>query len=184
MMKRSHQPLAFMTCLRCVARPSTVARTLWLAVAALHGWLVLRRVATGELAGVMDALRALLCLGGVAYASLKFWRVATWFDSAPRRALAFAMILLLGHWLIAAPGQADQLFGPRSTLNAAAVLVMAPALGAALLMMKSSLSAARRARRAPQTSWPRLRSLDFDAFPLMLTHHVSFLFRRPPPELV
>lgn len=161
--------------LRRLARPSSVVRALWLAVAALHAWLVLRRVVCGDWGSMLDAVRGALCLGGVFYGSLKFWRIATVFDAAPRRAVAFALVLLLGHWLLAAPAQSD---APGSRAPIAAVLIVAPALGAslALAMRTLRLLAARSLAVAASPLWIETRPLS-----LAVSRRDFFLFRRPPP---
>lgn len=167
------QPLGWM---RRTLRWSSLARLLWLVVAALHAWLVLRRFALAEWSGTLNAVRGVVCLGGVFYGSLKFWQVATVLDSAPRRALAFALVLMLGHWILATPVQAE---GPAATpLSAAAVLMVAPVLGAGLILavrVRRPLAVRRPAASAS------LSFLHFDSLPLAVSRREYNLFRRPPP---
>lgn len=163
--------------LRRLARPSSVVRALWLAVVALHAWLALRRLVCGDWGSALDAVRGALCMGAVCYGSLKFWRIATVFDAAPRRAVAFALILLLGHWLLAAPAQPD---GPGSRAPIAAVLIVAPALGATLALAMGALRLLSDRARVFAAS-----PLCLEARPLSLavSRRDFFLFRRPPPFL-
>lgn len=102
-------------------------RLAWLAVAALHVWLIAERALELRFGGAMDYLRAGLCLLGVVYATWKFWRRPTVFDSTPRRAWSFALALLLGHWLIAPPGEAPAV-ADKGLVPAAVILVITPAL--------------------------------------------------------
>lgn len=167
--------------IRRSVRPSGIARAVWLAVALLHVWLVLRRIGLGQLSNPMDFARAGLCLAGVGYASLKFWQVATIFDSAPRRAFAFGLVLLLGHWLVVVPGpDGDPLRQARRPL--ATIVVLAPAMAAVLLFVKQNLAARARPaalcrRPAPSAVALCQRSL----LPFSILLHASALFRRPPP---
>ena len=163
--------------LRRALRPSVLARGLWLVLALLHAVLVLRRVVSGDWSGILDAVRAVLCLGAVCYCSLKFWRIATILDSAPRRALAFALVLLLGHWLLMPPAGAEGPLGASGPLAAVAVLIVAPALGAAVILTRRAASAKAVLRRRP----PSLDAFDFQELPLAVSRRIFSLFRRPPP---
>lgn len=167
----------FLGLLRRALRPSVVARGLWLAVALLHAVLVLRRVASGEWSNTLDAIRGILCLGGVFYCSLKFWRIATILDSAPRRALAFALVLLLGHWLLVPPVGAEGPLGASGPLAAVAVLIVAPALGAAAILIRRATSAKAVLRRPH----PYFEAPGAHPFSLAVSRRVFSLFRRPPP---
>lgn len=180
MLRDSFQPLALLR--RCI-RPSSVARALWLAVALLHVWLVLRRVALGELTNPLDALRAGLCLLGVGYASLKFWQVATIFDSAPRRAFAFALILVLGHWVIAEPSQQGNLADSTGKAPVAAILVIAPALGAVCLMVRETLRQATQCASSYRLVPVMLHRHQLALVPVSETRRAVFYFHRPPPTV-
>lgn len=116
------------------ARISWLVRVLWVAVAALHAWLILRRVVGGEWTGLMNCVRAGLCLVAVGYATLKVWRVATIFDSAPRRAWLFAFTLLVGHGMVAGPVTQSVLVAAQSGMSVTTMLVVVPTLGAAALL--------------------------------------------------
>ena len=179
MRKHTFNPLVF---LRRCARLSVLARVLWLAVALLHAYLIMRRIAVGEWAGLLDWLRATLCLAGVGYASLKFWQVATVLDSAPRRVLAFGLILMLGHWMLAVPDQENALLSPTTAAGATAVLSIVPSLGVALLLLRATAeSRAWRPRRVVITaSYPT--DFEFSYHPLARLRHAPFLFSRPPPH--
>ena len=93
-----HLPLS-----RWLGRPSTWIRIVWMLVAVLHGWLILRRLAMGDYLGVGALVKMTLCLAAIVYTSLKFWKITTIFDDEPRRALVFALALLVGHWAISPP---------------------------------------------------------------------------------
>lgn len=166
----------FRAVLRRGLRMSTLARALWLVLAALHAALVLRRVTTGELGSLADAVRGALCLGGVIYCSLKFWKIATVLDAAPRRALAFAMVLLLGHWLLAAP-PADRPLDSSGPLSVA-VLMVVPVLGAGLILASRGGSA-RVERR--QATTPKLFLCVSEILPVAVSPRTFALLRRPPP---
>jgi hypothetical protein len=143
----------------------------------LHAVLVARRVISGEWAGTLNAVRGWLCLVGVGYCSLKFWRVATIFDAAPRRALAFALLLLLGHWLLAPPARSETPFA-NSPYGVTAVLFVVPALGAGLALAVRAAARAPRRRRAAPSAHSYLFS---EILPLAVSRRSFFLFRRPPP---
>ena len=116
------------------ARISWLVRVLWVAVVALHAWLLLRRMIGGEWTGLMDYVRAGLCVVAVGYATLKVWRVATIFDSAPSRAWLFALTLLIGHGMIAGPVTMSSLLAAQSGMSVTTMLVVVPTLGAAALL--------------------------------------------------
>jgi len=152
---------------------------LWLAVAALHVWLIARRFATGQWSTPMDDLRAFLCLAAVGYASLKFWRIATLFDAGPRRALTFALILLLGHWAVAAP-QNDMAGGPGASAFIALIAVL-PALGLAAVGLLVLARWLRWMAMRPRKIVVVHASLDFSFVPIFLAQFFPSLFHRPPP---
>lgn len=172
-----HQRGRTMGLLRGALRLSMVARALWLVMALLHAGLVVRRVGSGEWCNTLDVLRGVLCLGGVCYCSLKFWRIATVLDSAPRRALAFALVVLLGHWLLATPVRADGPHGATGPLAAVAVLIVAPALGAAMVLVRRVAQGRVVVRRRIAS----LTAFEFDELSLAVSRRVFSLFRRPPP---
>jgi hypothetical protein len=166
--------------LRRVARPSTIARAAWLIVAAVHVWLVLERCLTGEWATPLDFTRAALCLAGVAYASLKFWRIATIFDSSLRRAVACGLILLIGHWVIAPPaGDA----GPAAASDVTALIAVVPALGAALLAALLLGVPRRRTFARPPRVAAAPPTFELGQSPLFFIRFFPSLFHRPPPRL-
>lgn len=78
-------------------RPSIAIRAFWIAVVALHGFLFLRRLVWGEWAAGDDQARLALALAGGIYGMVKSWRISTVFDRSPRRAAAFAVLLVFGH---------------------------------------------------------------------------------------
>jgi hypothetical protein len=166
--------------LRTALRLSTVARTLWLLVAALHVYLIIRRVAVGDWTTPLDYARAALCLLGVGYASLKFWRIATLFDSNLRRALAFGLLLFVGHWVIAQPVHAPA-GGTDGQANLMALIAVLPALGASILGTIALLRLARHSTppvRVVVTAHP---VFNFSPLSLSLFKFLPSLFRRPPP---
>ncbi len=116
------------------ARISWLVRVLWVVVVVLHAWLFLRRMVGGEWTGLMDYVRAGLCLVAVGYATLKVWRIATIFDSAPRRAWVFAFTLLIGHGMIAGPVTQSSLLAAQSGMSVTTMLMVVPTLGAAALL--------------------------------------------------
>lgn len=174
------RPTSFFRLARRAARPSVVLRTLWLAVALLHAWLVVRRWAPITAVTVQDLLISLLCLVGVGYASLKFWRLSTIFDDRPRRALIFCLVLVLGHVVIDAPQSGEEsLFSPAQHGLMAAVL---PVMGLSLLTL--ALVGTGRRRRAPRlrTRGPRtFRGCWFDCLIRLFPDFSPSLYRRPPP---
>ncbi len=162
---------------RRLVRFSTLLRALWLAMALLHVWLIARRLWLGELGGLLELTRGALCLAGVAYCSLKFWRVATFFDSQPRRAIAFGLALLVGHVLIAPPGT-QSLLDPTG-MQLTTVLVTAP-----LLLALGLVAAAGRRRRQGPIAW-RLEPASGrtnEPLPIRLFQLSPSLHRRPPPR--
>jgi len=173
------QPLAMM---RRLARPSTVARALWLSVALLHAWLAARRLVLGEWAGPLDVARGTLCLAGVGYGSLKFWQVAVVLDAAPRRAMAFALILVLGHGLLAVPRQGIELrpLAPRA-MQTVAILSIVPALGTLLLLARAALRHVFDHSLTPRRAAPLWVALDRDRRPPIELRRAVFFFLRPPP---
>ncbi len=158
---------------------SSIVRLLWIAVALLHGWLAMRRVVSGEWLTFPDMARLLLGVTGTAYCTVKVWRVSTIFDAEPRRAIMFALLLVLTHWLVTPPANPVDTF-----LDAPiAVLVAAPAL-----VMFASVAARRprprrsRAYRLLPATRPRV-SFQFAlaSLPLAIMRHDPSLQRRPPP---
>ena len=159
--------------------PAGLVRALWLAVILLHVVLLARRVALGLWSDPLDILRGVLCLGGAAYGLLKFRRVAILLDSSPRRALAFALILLLGHWLIVTPTHpADP---QRPSIALTAILASAPSLGAALLLLEAT-----QRRNQPQAECHFTRQpcggFDLAHLPLAIVRRSSCIYHRPPPQ--
>ncbi|HOE96499.1 MAG TPA: hypothetical protein PLS90_06535 [Candidatus Sumerlaeota bacterium] len=158
-------------------RPSALLRALWLAVALLHGWLIAERFVLGAWGAPMDWLRALLCVAGIGYATLKFWRISTVFDQEPRRALIFAFILVLGHFWIAPP-ETQTAYLNHAEQTAASLLIVVPAVGLALLLAL----AARRLHRALPVPTPNAAGLPLQR-PLPLRRLKSHLFQRHLPVL-
>ncbi|MCL5271260.1 MAG: hypothetical protein M1457_12090 [bacterium] len=182
----TNEPFATFRELRRLARPSNVARAVWLLVAALHVWLVARRIVSGDVSSLLDLSRTLLCLAAVGYASLKFWHVATILDSSPRRALAFGLILFVGHWLIN-----PQLLDPTAPDAAAAVNItmvaaILPAIGAALMVLAIALrgSAPTALGAGLRRLLPRFTTCETAHLPLIVARRATRLYRRPPPYLV
>jgi predicted membrane protein len=165
------------------ARPSTLLRLAWLLVAGLHVWLVARRLATVELATAGDMARAVLCLAGVAYASLKLWSVSTVFDARPRRAVAFFLILALGHMALTGPATRARM----ADKAPAAMQVMLVASVAAVVVLATRRASERAARRAipsrRATALARARSRWILHRPRYYLDFSPHLFRRPPPAL-
>ena len=159
-------------------RLSTIARTLWLMVAALHIYLITRRFAVGDWSTLLDYVRAALCLAGVGYASLKFWRIATIFDSSLRRALTFGLILLLGHWVIAAPSH--DAAGAEAARFAALIAVL-PVLGATLLGTLQLVRARRRSTPRPARVMAAPAAFELAYLPLLVLRDFPTLYHRPPP---
>lgn len=167
-------------------RFSTLVRLLWIAVAALHVWLIARRLETGVWLAPAALAKLALCAAAVAYCSLKVWRVATVFDSAPRRVIAFTLLLVLGHWAIATP-QTRQAALEHAPLIALSTLAILPARPAAARRL---LRAAARRCRALFDAVPSLLLPSPGAAPRAPRHWLSLLawappslFRRPPPSL-
>lgn len=84
--------------LSLLVKPSTYIRGLWLAVVALHAWLFARRIIEGEWLGGLNQARLVLALAACIYGAVKMWRPATFLDDSPRKAWAFALLLILGHF--------------------------------------------------------------------------------------
>jgi hypothetical protein len=165
------------------ARPSTFLRLAWLLVAALHVALAARRLATGELATASDWARAVLCLTGVAYASLKLWSVSTVFDSKPRRAVAFFLILALGHVALTGPATRARMTDEASA--AMRVALVASVTAAVALATRRALDRApRRARSSRrETALALTRSCWRFHRPRYYSDFSPHLFQRPPPAL-
>ena len=162
--------------MRALARPSFWLRMAWIALAVLHAWLMVRRLVSGELGSLLDFTRAGLALAAVYYCSLKVWRVATVFDREPRRALIFALALLLGHvWLHVEPA------GSPSGTPVAVALILQTALPAfeglalALLVLIPAAGAGQRAMRRMLLAITRLACRQSSALPRMLR-----ALRQPP----
>lgn len=84
--------------LRLLIKPSTYIRAMWLAVAALHAWLFARRLIEGEWFGGMNQARLVLAMAACIYGAVRMWRPATFLDDSPRKAWAFALLLIIGHF--------------------------------------------------------------------------------------
>jgi hypothetical protein len=156
-------------------------RLIWLSAILLHAWLFARRMATGDWATGMDVLRGALCLAAVWYTSLKFWRISTIFDARPSRALAFFLILALGHGAIKTPQAAA---GSPPWSGVGTVLAVMPAVGVAALALALAFRTLRRrdvtptdANAAPVRLALAEPSPTIPLFPDFTPH----LFRRPPP---
>ena len=170
--------------MRRAMRPASLIRALWIAVAALHAWLIVARVINGEWAGLMDLIRAALCLVAIGYASLKFWDIATIFDRGPRRALTFTLILILGHFLVASPHGNLQSFQQPIATTAASILVILPVLSAALILavvFRSRSFGPRIARSTASIRPVAPVAYELAHLPIALTRRTPTLFRRPPP---
>ena len=83
---------------RLLAKPSTYIRGLWLAVVALHAWLFTRRLIEGDWLGGLNQARLILALAACIYGAVKMWRPATFLDDSPRKAWAFTLLLIIGHF--------------------------------------------------------------------------------------
>jgi hypothetical protein len=177
------RPQPIMEHFRRWARPSTAIRLAWLAVVALHVWLVARRVGAGEWGTAVDVARGTLCAAGVAYASLKFWSISTVFDNRPRRAMAFLLVVTLGHaaWHPAAETMTSGTVPGAPPVQAVAVMMPIVAmavlgLGLAAWMRGRTVAPAPARVRIAGGGRPGEAEFDF--------HHTSWtphLGRRPPP---
>jgi hypothetical protein len=163
---------------RRVLRVSTLLRVLWLAVAALHIWLILRRCINGDWHTFADYLRAALCLVAVGYATLKVWHVTTVFDNEPRRAWIFSLVLLLGHAFASQPGDSARALQHGDTAPWVAALAILPAVGGVLLLaaLIPFVSALAALFAAP------LRTVSFVYFRIQdLLRPLCAAFAAPPP---
>ena len=164
------------------AKPSNFVRLLWLSVALLHGWLIVQRDWLSAGAGLMDHLRVALCLAAVAYASLKLWRVATIFDSAPRRVLVSTLAMVVLHWMIAAPADQGDINRFDHPLDLAAIVIAAPAVAGVLLLVAGDGRRPRpHARRPGSGRRPAAWVIEFSHLPLAVLRHSFLLRNRPPP---
>jgi hypothetical protein len=172
--------------LKNLLRPGRLSwwiRGLWLAVALLHGWLALRHLAADTGIAAMDLLRSVLCLGAVGYATLKIWRVATVFDDAPRRAVAFALLLAVLHWGVSVPQDPASAAGHNQPAPLAVMLVLTPTLTLALLLTGTLFTGGfgqGLPRLEPLSVLPSFES------PWRLhaaTAGLQALWRRPPPGI-
>lgn len=84
--------------LSLLAKPSTYIRGLWLAVIALHAWLFMRRIIGGDWFGLLNQARLVFALVACIYGAVRMWRPATFLDDSPRKALAFTLLLIIGHF--------------------------------------------------------------------------------------
>ena len=180
------QPFSILRLCRRLVRPSNLARGLWLLVGALHVWLIARRLAGGDFASLVDWVRMVLCVVAVGYASLKFWDVATILDASPRRAVAFALVLIVGHWMLN-PSVFDAATPQGAVVvSVSTVAAVIPLLATALLVLAAALrlrGTRLRVARMPATR-PRLVFHETAHLPLALARRAIRLYRRPPPFLV
>ncbi len=105
MTKSSTQNFSLASGLHWLLQPGSIWRGFWIAVGMLHVWLVISRVMSGDWATIGGLIKSVLCLAAIFYATLKVLRVATLFDRSPRRALVFALVLILGHTYMKSPMQ-------------------------------------------------------------------------------
>jgi hypothetical protein len=165
-------------------RISGLIRLLWVAVAALHAWLLVERLFTGALQGPMDYVKAFLCLAAIGYATLKVWQIATFFDSKPRRVVAFTLLLMLGHWLVASPQDRTAVLehAPSVALLTLAIL---PTLALGLALTCAAVALQRR-RHTPANHMPRptfLSPFELPPWAHVLSTAPPNVWRRPPPSL-
>ena len=167
--------------LRRLARPSTALRAAWLALALLHGWLVARRIVAGEWSTPMDLARGGLCVIGVWYTWLKFWKLTTIFDAQPRRALIFALALVLGHWAVKSPTPLANFDGAPNAQWAGALAVLEVAGGVALALALIGRTRRRVVSPAPRPAAPAtIRAPEPSCIAIQSLFTLP-TFRRPPP---
>lgn len=166
-------------------KPSTWLRAMWFAVAALHAWLVLRRFINGHVETIADALMVVLCMFAIWYASRKAWKLATLFDSQPKRALIFTMTLMFGHVALQAPVASQAVAGSTNTSAVVQLILIAPVLLTATTFLILGASGYRRDHRESQSIRSQLnRILNHSAqVPPRPLFSCYRLFDMPPPSL-
>lgn len=160
---------------------AAVIRLLWMAVAGLHLWLVMRRGLLGDLNSLFDWLKALLCAAGAGYATAKVWRVATVFDSSPRRAWTFAFVVVLGHWILMGTNP-ETAFDPQPMQAPIAVVIAVVPMMGALALAVGALRQSLQLQVVASTPAPQRRGDDWLPSAVLFSLFPS-LFRRPPPIL-
>lgn len=169
--------------LRRASCPSSAVRVLWLSVAILHGWLAMRRVWLDDTAGLLDFARTVLCLMAVGYASMKVWSFATILDAAPRRALAFGLLMIVLHWGVSAPQASLAAAAGTGTSHFPALVLVLPAMTITLSFSIALLNSRRLRTVREQSAYiPRLRP-EAAEWPLWAEPDHYALLRRPPPFL-
>lgn len=171
-----------------VLNPSFIIGGLWFGfwsgVALLHLYLFFRRLLSGEFTGGFDEARLVLALAGAVYCiygTFKIGNIAKRIERSPRKVLAFALILLLGH-LSLSPSAVEKAgeWLLSGDVSPAAVVVL-PALLAVTLLAAGAMLMIRR-REAARRFRPALRR---SVEPRIHPRHSrpSALFQRPPPPL-
>lgn len=108
-------PIRMNLSLRSLLRPSSLFRAFWVLVAAFHLYLFARRLALGDWLETLSQVKLLLslaCAGYGVYISIRIDRALDRLVESPRKAFAFAMVLLLGHFALShsepTPNSIDQ----------------------------------------------------------------------------
>jgi hypothetical protein len=166
-------------------KPSFWLRFMWIAVAALHAWLILCRCLNGHVESLTDISIVLLCVIAIWHASRKVWRIATIFDSKPRRAVIFALTLLFGHLAIQARGPVPAMAGPAEYPVAVQMIFITPVLFAAAVLLllfsgKMLLHCSRRENRTFRSILNRIILRSIHARPQTF-FSCYCLFDKPPP---
>jgi hypothetical protein len=154
-------------------------RAFWIGVAALHLYLVAKRAFLGQLDASLDVAKLLLCIAGAAYgayATVKIEQVTAGLTASPRRLVAFALLLIVGH--IALEPERPVLDGDGSALTQ--MLIALPVVAGTALI---GMALVRRARR----SWGEMAGFvaasRFDLVQIHIKNEVRASVRqRPPPR--